>query len=198
MLVEMPEVRHEQALEMAAAENQQPVETLPTDGPNPALGMGARLRRPHRRLDHSDAFRAEDLVERAAELAVAVAEEKPRPDALIVELHQQVARLLSHPATIRIGGDAGNSDAASRQLDEEQDVKALQEERVDSEEIAFENARRLLTKELGPALFESPRCRRDSRLLQNRPDGARGELDPEPDQLALDPPVAPARVLRRA
>jgi hypothetical protein len=32
---------------------------------------------------------------------------------------------------------------------------------------------------------------------QDRPDGARRELDPESDQLALNPPVAPTRVLAR-
>jgi hypothetical protein len=33
------------------------------------------------------------------------------------------------------------------------------------------------------------------RLLEDRPDRARGERDPEPDQLALDPPIPPTRIL---
>src|SRR5262249_35878514 len=47
------------------------------------------------------------------------------------------------------------------------------------------------------ALLEPLRSWLDTGLFQNSPDGARGQLDPEPDQLALDPPVAPARVLAR-
>src|SRR5439155_23927715 len=71
--------------------------------------------------------------------------------------------------------------------------EALQEERVDGEEVALQDARRLSPQELAPLLLEPLRRRLDPRLLQNRPDGARGELDP--NQLALDPPIAPARVL---
>ena len=40
--------------------------------------------------------------------------------------------------------DAGETDATSRQLDEEQHVEALQEQRVDSEEVASRNLYRLL------------------------------------------------------
>jgi hypothetical protein len=43
MLVEMPDVGDQHVLEVAATEDQQPVETLPTDAADPALGMGTRL-----------------------------------------------------------------------------------------------------------------------------------------------------------
>src|SRR5438477_8874380 len=66
--------------------------------------------------------------------------------------------------------------SVARQLDEEQDVEALQEERVDGEEVALQDAPRLLTEELPPALLEPPRCRLDLRLLEDRPDRARGEF----------------------
>src|SRR5919198_2410155 len=87
--------------------------------------------------------------------------------------------------------------AAGREFDEKQDIEALQEERVDGEEVALENARRLLAQELGPTCLEPLRRRLDPFLLEDRPDRAGGELDAEPDQLALDPPVPPARVLSR-
>ena len=67
-------------------------------------------------------------------------DEKPRPDILVVELHQEVACLLGHPAAIRIGRDPSEVDAAGRQFHEEQDVEALEEERVDGEEVALEDA----------------------------------------------------------
>jgi hypothetical protein len=65
--------------EVAAAEDQQPVETLAADGAHEPLRMGVRPRGTHRRVDHLDAFAAEDLVEAGAELAVAVVDQEPRP-----------------------------------------------------------------------------------------------------------------------
>jgi hypothetical protein len=150
---------------------------------DPAFSVRSRLRRPHRSLDHPHAFGAEDLVEIACELAVAVTDEKPRSDAFVAKLHQQVACLLGHPAAVRFGRDPGNVDAARGQLDEEQDVEAFQEERVDGEEVALQDARRLLTKEPAPACLEPLRRRLDPGLPQDRPDGARGQLDPQSDQL---------------
>src|SRR6266545_2926862 len=197
MLVEMPDVRGEHVVEVAAAEDQQSVEALVANAADPAFSVRSRLRRPYRRFDHLDAFAAKDLVEVTSELAVAVTNEKPRPDIFVVELHQEVACLLGHPAAIRIGRDPGEVDAPGRKLDEEQRVEALQEERVDGKEVTLQDARRLSPQELPPALLEPLRCRLDPCLLQNRPDGACGQLDPEPEQLALDPPVAPARVLPR-
>jgi hypothetical protein len=49
--------------EVAAAKDQQPVETLGTDGADEALGLGVRLGCTDRRVDHSDVFAAEDLIE---------------------------------------------------------------------------------------------------------------------------------------
>src|SRR6266511_5090861 len=197
MLVEMPDVSDEHVVEVAAADNQQSIEALATDAADPALGVCSRLGRPYRRLNHTDALGAEDLVEITSELAVAVADEKPRPDAFVAKLHEQVARLLGHPAAVRVGRDPGEVDAPGRKLYEEQHVEALQEERVDGKEVALQDARRLSPQELAPVLLEPLRSRLDSCLLQNRPDGACGQVDPETDQLALDPPVAPARVLPR-
>src|SRR6478752_7715866 len=103
MLVEMPDVYDEHVLEVAAAEDQQSVEALAANASDPAFGVRSRLRRPHPRLDHPDALGAEDLVELAGELAVAITDQEARTHALVVELHQQVARLLGHPAAVRVG-----------------------------------------------------------------------------------------------
>ena len=66
-------------LEVAASEDEQPVETLGADGADEALSIGIRLRCADRRLDHLDRFTAEDLVEDGAELAVAVVDEEAHP-----------------------------------------------------------------------------------------------------------------------
>lgn len=103
--------------------------------------------------------------------------------------------MLRDPPSVRVRRDSRETDTAGCQFDEEQDVEALQEQRVDAEEVALEDARRLRAQELGPACFGAVRCRLDPRLLQDRPHCARGELDAEADQLTLDPTVAPTRVL---
>ena len=79
--------------------------------------------------------------------------------------------------------------APGRQFDEEQDVEPPQLERGDGKKVALEDARSLLPEELSPARLQALRRRLDFHFLKDPPDGARGELDPEPDQLALDPPV---------
>src|SRR6266545_2631546 len=160
--------------EVAAADNQQSVEALAPNASDPALGVRPRLRRLQRCFDHPYAFGAEDLIEVTGELAVAVTDEKPRPDAFVAKLDQEVACLLGHPAAIRVGRDPGQVDAPGRKLDEKQHVEAHQEERVDGEEVALQDARRLRPQELAPVLLEPLRRRLDPRLLQNRPDGARG------------------------
>ena len=66
----------EDALEVASVHDQEPVEALGADGADEALGDRVRLRRPHRRLDDSDAFAGEDGVEVTGELAVAVADQE--------------------------------------------------------------------------------------------------------------------------
>ena len=75
MLVKVLDIGREDVLEVASAEDQEPVKTLAADAPDPALGMRSRLRRSHRRLDHPDPLRTEDLVELTGELAVPVTDE---------------------------------------------------------------------------------------------------------------------------
>ena len=60
--------------EVAAAEDEDPVEALAADRSDPALGVGPRLRRADGSLDDADSFRTEDLVEVAGELTLAIAD----------------------------------------------------------------------------------------------------------------------------
>jgi hypothetical protein len=86
-------------VEVAAVDDQQPVHAFGAGGSDEALGDGVCLRRPHGRLDDPDAAAAEHLVEGAAVLAVAVADQHAR--AVVGELEAEVARLLGDP---RAGG----------------------------------------------------------------------------------------------
>jgi len=79
LVVVMREIDAQHSLEVAAAEDQQPVKTLAADGANEAFGVGVCLWCPEWRLDHLDPFAAEDFVEGSGELAVAVVDQEPDP-----------------------------------------------------------------------------------------------------------------------
>ena len=96
VLVVVATVDAEHMLEMAPAENEDPVEAVGAERADPALGEGVRVWRLDRSADHLDALGAEDLVEGVAELRVAVVDEKPERS-LVAQLHDQVARLLDDP-----------------------------------------------------------------------------------------------------
>ena len=122
----MRDIRGEDVLEVAAANDEDPVEAFAAEAADPALGVRPCLRRPHRRLDHPYAFGAEDLVEVTGELAVSITDEEPLADILALERHQQVARLLGHPPPVWAGRDPCEPNTAGRELDEEQHVEPLQ------------------------------------------------------------------------
>jgi hypothetical protein len=77
VLVVVAAVNAEHVLEVAAAEDEDSVEAISAESADPALGVSVRVRCLDRRMDHPDALTPEDLVEGAAELRVAVVDEKP-------------------------------------------------------------------------------------------------------------------------
>jgi hypothetical protein len=101
------DVKH--VLELASAEDEQPVEALATHAANPALGVGVRVRRQDGCADHSHSFAREDMIKAAAELGVAVVDENAERSLAIIEGHQQVARLLGAQAPVGFGVQAMNS-----------------------------------------------------------------------------------------
>jgi hypothetical protein len=129
----------EDVLEVAASEDEDPVEAVGAERAYPAFGVGVRVWRLDRRADHPDAFAAEDVVEGVAELGVSVMDEKPKRR-LLAELHDEVARLLRHPAPVRVRRAGDVLDPPGRERDEEQHVDPLQERRLDREEIAGKHA----------------------------------------------------------
>jgi hypothetical protein len=62
----------------------------------------------------------------------------------------RVARLLRHPAPVRIRGRGDVLDPALRERDEEQHVDALEQGGFDGEEVAGEHASRLGSREGAP------------------------------------------------
>jgi hypothetical protein len=78
----MLDVDPKDLLEVAAPDDQQPVQTLGPDRPDPALGVRVRRGCPHRRAEHLATVRAEDLVETAAELNVPVVD---KPGSTVID-----------------------------------------------------------------------------------------------------------------
>jgi len=70
------DVDAQDVFEVAAADDQEPVETFGSDGSDKPLGVRVRLRRSHRRVDDPDSFAAEHLVEGSGELGVAIVDQE--------------------------------------------------------------------------------------------------------------------------
>jgi hypothetical protein len=97
LLVVMPAVDTEHVFQVAATEDQDPVEALGTMRSYPAFSVSVRVWRVDRGSDHPHALGAEDLVECVGEFRVPVVYEEPEA-VLIAELDDKVARLLCDPA----------------------------------------------------------------------------------------------------
>jgi hypothetical protein len=87
----------EHVREVAAADDQHPVETLGAHRTDETFGVGVRLRRPDRRMDHPDPFATKDLVESRTELAVAVVDQEPRPVGTPVKLRLRACWVTQAP-----------------------------------------------------------------------------------------------------
>ena len=100
----MVAVDAEQVGEVTLARDQAAVEAVVAERPHPALGVRVRVRRPNRRPDHLDPLGAEEFVEAAAELAVAIVDQEADRLLAVAERHQQVAGLLGYPGTVGRAG----------------------------------------------------------------------------------------------
>jgi hypothetical protein len=76
LAVVMLEVLPQDALKLAPAANEQPVETLLAQGSDEPFGVGVCVRRLDRRADDLNALRLEDLVEPSAQLRIAVMDQE--------------------------------------------------------------------------------------------------------------------------
>jgi hypothetical protein len=126
--VVMVDVGRQHALEMAARENEKPVQTLPPHGPNPTLGECVRSRCLDRSSDHLEPLALEDLIEGAQELGVMVVNQKPDAGHPFIHADDEVSRLLCDPRAVGIGGTAGKQHLPGRKLDEEEHIQPPQKD----------------------------------------------------------------------
>src|SRR5712691_4305951 len=119
------------ALELRATDDQDPVKALAPHRGNEALGVGVGTRRLDRRLDDLEPLASKHFVEPAGELAVTIENQEARRRRSVGKRPHEVPRLLRDPACVRIGGSAGQVHPLSCELDEEKDVEPPREDGVD-------------------------------------------------------------------
>lgn len=126
------------------------VQQLMTHRAHPPLRVSVRPRRPHRRPQDPHAFRGEDGVEGVSELRIPIANQEPKPVDAVCQVYEQIAGLLSYPQPGRIGRYPENVDPAGGKLDHEQHVQALEQDRVDVEEVGGQDPFSLRGQKLPP------------------------------------------------
>jgi len=125
LLVVVAHIDAEDALELAAIEDQHPVETLSPDATDPALDVRVRVRSADRCPNRLDPLVVEDGIEGGAELRVAIVNEKSWPLTAIVEIHQQVASLLEHPRPVRVARTSDVLDTTTTDANEDEHVQPV-------------------------------------------------------------------------
>jgi hypothetical protein len=147
MLVVVLDVAVQNANKVLAANDQEVVQALSPDGPNPTLGNGVGIGRPDRRADDLGTGRTPDIVERSDELGVPVADQEPERGSTVIQLNHEIAGLLGHPRASRMGRDTSQVHPPAAQFDDEQHIQPPQPNSVDGEEVAGQDARRLPVQE---------------------------------------------------
>ena len=135
--------------------------------------------------------------ERGGEDRVAIMDQEPQRAEAVAQVHGEVAGLLRRPCPGRARGHPGQVQPAGAVLDEHQHVQPLEQHRLHHQEVTGDDGVRLGGQELPPGRPGPPGRGIDARGVQDLPHRGRGDRMPEPRQLALDPPVAPGRVLPR-
>jgi len=116
----------------------------------------------------------------AAELRVAVVDQKTRQLPAVVEIHQQVARPLHHPSGIRMAAVGDVFDPTRPDRDEEQQLQPPQPEGVDGEQVTGEDHVSLLAQERPPAGDGALGCGRDAGAAEHVAHQPRRHRDAKP------------------
>ncbi len=122
LAVVVVDVDTKHSFEVAAVEDQQPVEALGAHGSDEALCDRVRFGRADRRPDDLDAFAAEDGVEVTSELAVAIADQEANRRRSLRQGPGELAGLLGDSGAVWVGRAAGEVDAPAAKLDVEEHV----------------------------------------------------------------------------
>ncbi len=193
----MIDVHLDNPFEMTPRHDQHPIKTLGPDRSHPAFREGVCLRCLDWRLNDLKPLAPEHLIERRCELFVPVSDEELKTVISVVEVGHSVARLLRDPGGVGARAAPAEMDPPARMLDEEQDIDPLEQEGLDREQVARDDAVSLLAQELTPGNFAPARGRTQSVTPEQGSDRRRRDRNAESLELTLNAPVTPPRVLSR-
>jgi hypothetical protein len=187
------DVDTEDALELATVDDQDPVEALAPDRADEALGVGVRLRRLDRRLDDFDPLAAEDLIERAVELGVAIANQESKRRGSLGERPSELAACCAVQAPFGFWVQPAR---CTRLLPSSMKNRtySLVKRTVST---VKKSARRLSTDEPAPGERSAFARRAETDCSYEPADGRRRDSESESRHLTGDPLVAPGWVLAR-
>ena len=182
---------------MTLTKDQQMVQTLAASTTDETFHDGVRFRRLVRRAHRPNVRASQQLIEGAGELGIAIVDEEAHMLVPIVEIHEQVTRLLADPGAGGVGRNRDVLNAARGKRDEDQHVVAPKADSLHSEEVDGQNAFRLGPQEGTPARLAAPWGRRQAGTQKQPADRAGGAHYSQALHFAHDAPIAPARVLAR-
>ena len=118
VVVEVRYVLSQNVFEVAAVDDQHPVEQFAADGADPSFGDRVRPWRSHWCVQNADALAGEH----AGELGIPIPNQEHEARHAIAEIHHEVARLLGNPSAARVRRNAPEVDAAGGVLHDEENV----------------------------------------------------------------------------
>jgi hypothetical protein len=181
-------------LQVALAEDEQPVKGFVTQGFDHALAMGVSSRAPVGCEGDPGALAAEHLIELVDKLGISVVDGKSDWSLDLVQLLAQVSCLLRYPGRVGMGGAVGAEDAPTADLEKDQYVESAKKHYVDSEEVAGQDRAGVGAEELRPGRAIAARCWRNPMPAKDTADGGRRDPISELEQLALNAAITPTWV----
>ena len=181
------------------SQRDQPVEALFLDGADEAFGMGIRVRSAVRRLNYAHTRRCELVPDRVSPLGVAVADQDPASRQGAVVCSDHGSRSLMHEQRVRMAGRAENLHPSGRQVDDEEGVvrdQAAQGPDLRGEEVSTRDGAPVSAQERLPG-GRAPWHGWQSVGLEDACNRRTSDAVPDVCQRALDPGVAPRRILSR-
>ena len=170
----------DQSAEVALPQRDDPAQAFRLDREHEPLGVSVKVGAPRREFHGLDPHGPQQVIEGGGEERIAVVDQVPMFEQKPVERVGQAAPQTEHPCPARVGRQAGDADAARRQVDHEEHVVPLQPAccpRFHGEEIRGRDGLPVCFEEERPGRVLAPFPRRLYAMLAQQV-GDRGAGDP--------------------
>ncbi len=158
--------------QMTFVQDEEVVETLLTNRTHPAFGKRIGIRGSDGGTDDFDLLCSKHLIEGSRKFGIVIMKEIANRWLSVFECPAELAGLLRDPSGGGMCGTTDHMDAASSQLNEEENIDSLQPESFNGEEIAGEYLVLIVTEKSAPGAFRlTPGHGRHTVLLEQIPNG---------------------------